>query len=116
MKNNSYSDPLLFEGIQALPKNQQNEPILKSLSKFKQASMTPNSRSNTLTSLSRLLIMCFLATEVKEITQDQLLAIVLKDSTEKSKLFKSIPYSNMNNSENKKIKRHCKHFICHPLA
>ena len=89
MKNSAFVDPLLFEGIQSLPKNPQNEPIIKSLSKFKQSSMTHTSRSNTLTS-------CFLATEVKEITQDQLLAIVLKDSTEKSKLLKKF-YSNYDN-------------------
>ncbi|KAF0974421.1 hypothetical protein FDP41_006453 [Naegleria fowleri] len=86
MKNSAFEDATLLEGLKALPKTPQNEPLLQCLPKFKQ-NINPigSSRSNTLTSLSRLLIMSFLVTEMKEMTQDQLASIVLKDSTEKTR-------------------------------
>ncbi|KAG2375306.1 hypothetical protein C9374_009929 [Naegleria lovaniensis] len=86
MKSSALEDATLLEGLKSLPKTPQNEPLLQCLPKFKQNinAMTP-SRSNTLTSLSRLLIMSFLVTETKEMSQDQLVSIVLKDSAEKTR-------------------------------
>ena len=91
MKQDAYQEACLHEGICSLQKTPQNNPILKCLDRFKQpASSSAGSSSEgkkncSLTMLSKLLIMCFLVTEVTEMTQDQLMNIILKDSTEKSK-------------------------------